>query len=247
MNQTNNVTSATNVKNDDNNKVITVNLEKLRELIQVNTTDKRFREVKFIIGSIVERLHCAMYHYEEYRHIMDQERNIKEHFEYLFDEDNKYYREKIAMVANVLSFMQSIHVVHDILAHLISYTLNIHFDDERYISLYNVHNKIKEKAEFSSIDSLLQKLIDNNDFKYIAANVNHSKHKYNISPSRYVDLRTKPIMTCSFSPFVYKNVEYEKRDVDVFFNSEFKREERIIITIENTIIDILEKRQESGE
>lgn len=239
MNQSNK-TSDTNIKKNEK-EAITVNLQKLRDLIEKNTTDERFKEVKLIIESIIERLHCAMYHYEEYRHIMDRERDVKEHFEYLFNIDGKYYREKIAMVANVLSFMQSIHVVHDILAHLISYALNIHFDNEKYISLNNVYEKIKDKLELSSINSLLGELINNENFKYIVANVNHSKHKYNISPSRYVDLGTTPTMTCSFASFTHKNIEYEKRDVDEFFESEYSREERLILMIEIAIIDTLEK------
>lgn len=239
MNQSNQ-TSASNIKEDER-KAITVNLQKLRELIQVNTTDERFKEIKLIIESIIERLHCSMYHYEEYRKIMDRERDVKEHFEYFLNDDTKYYREKIAMVANVLAFMQSIHVVHDILAHLISYALNIHFDNERFISLNNVYEKIKDKPELSIINCLLEELINNENFKYIVAHVNHSKHKYNISPSRYVDLRTKPIMTCSFSSFTHKNIEYDKRDVDEFFESEYSREERIILMIEIAIIDTLEK------
>ena len=183
-------------------ETITADLEKLRALIKANTSDERFEQVRLIIGSIVERLHCAIYHYEEYKRIKDKKRNVKEHFDSILGDDSEYYWEKISMTANVLAFMQSLHVFHDILAHLISYALQIEFKKERNISLNNVYIRIKDKAEFTSIVNLLNELREHDDFKYISANVNHSKHKYSIGPSKYIDFRKEPVVTCSFSSFV---------------------------------------------
>ena len=224
-------------------KKISVDLEHLRNLMSNELSDERFMEAKKILDSIVERHNYARYHYREYRNIIDAKENVDgEHIlPFLVNDENLMLA--TAIEANILACMQHLHASHDILSHLLSYSLNIEFDDEQYITLNNVQKKMQGITKYTVINNLLNELIENENFKYLTANVNHSKHRYNIVPSIRIDLRDKPHIKCLFSSFVHKQTNYSEKDLDEFLKDELQRELLLVIDIENTVIDLLKDKE----
>ncbi len=209
-------------------------------MVETNISEERYGDFKLIINSLIDRQEYARYHYGEYRRIIDSKNNIYKQMTLIIAEGNKDYWDKVGISANALACIQNLHVVHDILAHLITYALDLKFKDERHITLKNVHSKIQEHIDYSSIDTLLVDLIENDNFNYMVANVNHSKHKYNIEPSITVSPMEEPSVACSFSQFNFHGKDYPKKDTDTFFKTEFNRELKLILHIENELIRILE-------
>ncbi len=230
--------------NNGKKSTISVDLVKLRSLVQTNMSEDRYGDFKLILNSLIDRQEYAKYHYREYRRIIDSKNNIYKQMTLVIAENNNDYWDKIGIRANALACIQNLHVVHDILAHLITYALDLKFKDERRITLKNVHSKIQENTDYSSIDNLLVDLIENDNFKYMVANVNHSKHKYNIEPSITVSPQKEPSVTCSFSQFSFHGIVYPEKDTDNFFKTEFNRELKLILYIENELIDILNRNVE---
>lgn len=226
---------------NSNENTISVDLVKLRNLVQTNIGEDRYSDFKLVINSLIDRQEYSKYHYREYRRIIDSKNSIHKQMNLIISDDSKDYWDKAGIRANALACIQNLHVVHDILAHLITYALDLKFKDERRISLKNVHSRIQEKIDYVSIDKLLVELIENDNFKYMVANVNHSKHKYNIEPSITVSPQQEPSVTCSFSQFTFHGIEYPEKDTDTFFKTEFSRELKLILHIENELIDILNR------
>lgn len=237
------VTQDTETNNSKEN-TISVDLVKLRNLVQTNMSEGRYGDFKLILNSLIDRQEYAKYHYREYRRIIDSKNNILKQMNLIMSDDNKDYQDMVGIKANALACIQNLHVIHDILAHLITYALSLEFKDERQITLKNAHSKIQEKIAYVSIDKLLVELTENDDFKYMVANVNHSKHKYNIEPSITVSPIKEPSVTCSFSKFSFHGKKYPEKDTDDFFKTEFNRELKLILHIENELIDILSKKIE---
>lgn len=230
------------VQDSSNENKISVNLVELRNLAQADMSEERYGAFELIINSLIDRQDYSRYHYKEYRRIIDSKNDIHKQMKLIISDDNKDYWDKVGIMTNALACIQNLHVVHDILAHLIAYALNLEFTNERYINLKNVHTRIQDNIDYSSVDKLLFELIENDDFRYLGAIVNHSKHKYNIKPSITVSPMEEPSVKCSFSEFSFHDIDYPEKDTDNFFKTEFNRELKLILRIENELINILSKR-----
>ena len=220
--------------------VISANLERLRSLAQKNISEERYKDLRLIIGSLVDRQEYAKYHYGEYRRIVDKKNNVHKQVALILSNNEEDYWDKVGIKSNIVVCMQHLHIVHDILAHLIAYTLDLKYDNERKITLRNVCQRIQTNTDFVDLSNLLVDLVDNDNFDYLVANVNHSKHKYNIEPSITVAPQEASPIKCVFSQFSHHKITYPKKNADEFIQEEFNRELRIIIQIENELIQILE-------
>ena len=220
--------------------VISANLEQLRNLAKKNISEKKYQDLKFIIGSLVDRQEYAKYHYREYRRIVDKKNDVHKQVALILSNNKEDYWDKVGIKSNIVVCMQHLHIVHDILAHLIAYALDLKYDNERNITLRNVCRRIQTNTDFVYLGNLLADLVDNDNFDYLVANVNHSKHKYNIEPSITVAPQETSPIKCEFSQFSHHEITYPKKNADEFIQEEFGRELKIIIQIENELIQILE-------
>ena len=220
--------------------VVSANLEQLRSLAQKNISQERYKDLRLIIGSLVDRQEYAKYHYREYRRIVDKKNDVHKQVALILSDNKEDYWDQVGIKSNIIACMQHLHTVHDILAHLIAYALDLKYDNERNITLKNVCHRIQTDTDFVDLGNLLVDLVDNDNFDYLVANVNHSKHKYNIEPSITVAPQEALPIKCDFSQFSHHNAKYPKKNADEFIQEEFNRELRIIIQIENELIQILE-------
>ncbi len=223
---------------------MTADLVRLRELAKRVLNTDGYEKVKLSIDSLSGRLEYAKYHYQQYKKLIDNKTDIVHKMKFMFSLDNSEQSEKIAIKANIIACMQNMHILHDILGYLICFSLNLQFDKERQINFSNVKNKIdsSKKNEYKNLLILLEIFSSNSDYKYLEDNVNHSKHKFQISPNLFIDMRQDECIHCEFTSFTHNENFYDKRDVDNFLNVEFNRELNLIIEIENELIKILEEK-----
>lgn len=194
------------------------NLALFRELIKKKYQHNHDDIIK-TLDSLNDRVEFAWYHYYSYKEDVGE---------------NWYLHSR----ANIVAFMQNLHSSHDILGHLIYYLLDLKFDKERYIYLHNVIEKI-DKSEYSNLVKLLTELTENDDFKYLNAYNNHSKHRHIVNPSFNLGVPDKKQFGFSFDAFVHERKKYCRRKVDDFLINEYNLESKLIIQIQNELIELL--------
>lgn len=194
-----------------------------RKLIQEKYQDNQEEIIK-TLNSLDARIMFAKYHFYEYKQITNEENWA------------------IIARANIVACMQNLHSSHDILGYLIYFILELEFDNLQNINLSNVILKI-DKSKYEYLIELLNELINHNDFEYLNAYTNHSKHRHIVNPIFNLGIPDIKQFGFSFDDFKYKKKTYEKRKVDEFLTNEYNRELQIIIQIENELINIIENKQ----
>lgn len=193
-----------------------------RKLIKEKYQDNQEEIIK-TLNSLDARIMFVKYHFHEYKQT---------------DRENWL----IVAQANIVACMQNLHSSHDILGYLIYFLLELEFDKPRNINLANVIPKI-DKANYTYLMELLNKLTNHEDYEYLNAYTNHSKHRHIVNPIFNLGIPDIKQFGFSFDAFEYRNNNYKKRKVDEFLTSEYYRESKIIIQIGNELIKIIENRQ----
>ncbi|MCT7507168.1 hypothetical protein [Aliarcobacter cryaerophilus] len=197
-------------------------LDLFRKLIKEKYQDNQEEIIK-TLNSLDARIMFAEYHFYEYKQITNEE--------------NWY----IISQANIVACMQNLHSSHDILGYLIYFLLELEFDTPKNIYLNKVFSKI-DKSKYTYLIELLDKLINHDDFKYLNAYTNHSKHRHIVNPIFNLGIPDIKKFGFSFDAFKYDKNNYEKRKVDEFLTNEYNREFQLIIQIENELINIIENK-----
>lgn len=198
-------------------------LDTFRKLIQKRYQNNQEEIIK-ALNSLDARIMFAEYHFYEYKKITNEENWV------------------IVAQANIVACMQNLHSSHDILGYLIYFILELEFDNPRNINLSNVILKI-DKSKYEYLIELLNELINHDDFEYLNAYTNHSKHRHIINPIFNLGIPDIKKFGFYFDAFKYDKNDYEKRKVDEFLTNEYNREFQIIIQIENELINIIETKQ----
>lgn len=214
-------------------------VKKLYILIEKNICKK----AKESINSLVKRQEFANYHYVEYKKILDSKDNNYKKINLIFDD----YSDNIKIQANVIACMQNMHSAFDILGHVIYYSLNLEANQETKIQEHKISIKTlgeklrqvqsKNINQYNNLSLLLEKLIENSDFKHLDAIVNTSKHRYLINSDFTI---SDNFATYFFDSFKYKETDYQKCIVNDFIEREYNREKEFFIKIGNEIIEILQ-------
>ena len=213
---------------------------KLKNLVESLHGEDAHAKVREALDSLIDRQYYAKYHFDTYRDILTNKDDIRKKMSFVLLVNDSEYRDRIALEANIIACLQSLHTVHDLLAYMIVYTLLIDFDDESRINIYSLKDKVSNSPRYQKLLDLLNELTNHVNFKYLAAASNHSKHRFHIGPQTGLDMRESENLKCTFIPFDYKGVHYPKKEIDKFFNSEYSRESTLIIKIENELISLLE-------
>jgi hypothetical protein len=201
-----------------------------------------YSELSPCLGSIVERQEFARFHFHEARDaladFMATEHSSSEVLDLIFGreaESTDSYRENsFKAKAHLVACIQNMHSVLDILGHVIYYSLNLKTATrDRDITLNHVFRSISKIAEYRHLEGQLQGLMAHEDYRYLNALVNRSKHKSVISPSLNMNMR-KPENECkefAFPHFRHNNRDFQKRLAYEFVESEFDRQGKRVIEI----------------
>lgn len=218
------------------------NLDNLRQLCSEN---RNIAKINKIIESLHDRQDYARYHFKEFQRLSIHT-DKSELIMVAISEDNKMKEKRLGLKANIMACIQSIHITHDLLSQLISKILELEIIDRR-ISFYEVVKKLSnlENIKYKILLELLIKLRGEkvkekiSYFDYITAIVNHSKHTFTIEPAFKTTFFSEVHRICYFAEFTYKGNLYPEIDAEFLINSEYIRESKLIIEIENELISIL--------
>lgn len=231
-----------------------VDLQKLKSLC-INNINLEI--ISKIIDSLHDRQDYARYHYKEYERLLDEKKSAAEVIMLAISPDQQYELHRIAMKANIISCIQNMHIIHDLLGFLILKVLDLKIvkngKEVKNIYLRTVINELTSSKDnrYTSLLNLLIQLggkdVKNQPlyFDYLCEIVNHSKHKYTIEPKFNTNLG-KIERICYFDSFTHNKL-HEKMDAIFFINTEYNREAKLIIEIENELITILENDKEESK
>ncbi len=221
-----------------------VNLGKLRQLSQKN---KNIIKINKIIESLHDRQDYAKYHFKEFKKLSSFN-NEAELVKSWHTMDKESFDKRLALKANIMACIQSIHITHDLLAQLIFNVLNLTKAEKEKLYFYTVITILKrlKNDKYKNLIELLTKLrggnLENKSsyFNYLRAIVNHSKHTYTIEPKRKLSFSPNAHQRFYFEEFKYSDILYKEIDAEFLINSEYNRESKLIIEIENELINILQ-------
>lgn len=222
------------------------NLQKLQELCLDN---QHFEIIKKIIDGLHNRQEYAIYHYHEYKKITESIETLSEVFRLALLLDENSYSKQVALKANIMACLHNMHITHDLLGQLIDKVLNLNIKGKIYLQTVINHLTINTNLQYANLVTLLHKFAGptiekaHPFFQYLADIVNHSKHQYTIEPIFKTNLQGQATRSCCFNSFKKGKNSYEEMDSDFFINTEYNREAKLIIQIENELINILQKEQ----
>jgi len=192
------------------------------------------------LNSLIERQDFTRYHYHEAKNILEKYMNeintAEEIFQLVFSdpgsETEKFETDRLRARAHITGCIQSLHSVSDIFSHVIYYSLNLkHAKNERDITLYNVKKWLDQEKNHHELKNSLEKLTDHQNYKYLTAISNYSKHRSIISINFQLNLKKsgKEMKELVFPPFTYNGKRYPSMPAYEFLTSEFDRESKLII------------------
>ena len=219
--------------NKENN--LTVNLALLKELINQKNGNVESKKIEAIIESLHDRQDFARYHYNLFKNTISNVETDSSKLKMAFGTNYDARKNKITIKANILACIHSIHITHDILAYLIVAALKIDLS-AREISFQKVQEKING---FVNLKNQMNQFSNHDDYKYLTSYINHSKHRYHIEPQMTWHFVGDKHYTVQFSGFVFKGNNYPPCDAEEFLIREYDRESRLIVKIENELINIL--------
>lgn len=220
-------------------------LKKLLELCANN------KEIGQIIESLHDKQEYCIYHYLEYKKITESFDTQLKAIKFVFGLDEDTYAKQIALKASIMACLHNMHITHDLLGQLIYRALNLPISEDK-VYLRSVIRYLNEQNDdrYSSLVNLLNQLAGKTKneahqyLQYLEDIVNHSKHRYTIEPKFKTNLKRPQERSCYFEAFTKDGRFHKEMDAIFFINTEYNREAKLIILIENELISILENKAE---
>ncbi|MDD4884040.1 hypothetical protein [Sulfuricurvum sp.] len=211
-------------------------LKKLKELCGNN------KLISQIIESLHNRQDYAIYHCREYEKITELVNTSDKAIRFFLSNDV----EIIALKANIMACLHNMHITHDLLGQLICRTLNLKIQGQVYLRKVVTHLNEQQDDRYRDLVNLLNLLAGSTNikaplyFQYLVDIVNHSKHRFTIEPKCKTNLQGQVTWSCYFEAFTKDGRSHNEMDAIFFINTEYNREAKLIIQIENELINILE-------
>ncbi len=216
-----------------------VDLAKLKSFARQTVIKSEADKIDKTIESLHDRQEYARYHYHTYKNIISKVDNDLSKIKLALKIEDADWKDTIAIKANITSCIQSIHITHDILAYLIAKVLQLEINENK-IYLGTVRDNIKT---YTNLKKLLQAFTEYSDYNYLTSYVNHNKHRFHIDSKLMFHFTGNKHFTASFEAFNYKGKSYEMQEIDAFILREYNREQKLILEVENELINILEAQQ----
>ena len=143
--------------------------------------------------------------------------------------------------AHVTACVQSLHAMADIFAHAIYYTLGYNLKpsplSERNININSVLRVLQQTQEHQSLLQEMALLVSGDDYTYLDALSNHSKHRSLIRTGLWANMTGKKLepYTLEFQEFIYDKKPYPRRSILPFLQSEFDRQSSRIFEAGNVL------------
>lgn len=198
------------------------------------------------IDSIVQRRTFAGYHFREAKRILDGVIGDREHFEMVgvvmgaYDkEPGEFEWARIQAAAHITSCVHSMHSLADILAHVIYLCLGMNRNPESEIAARQINlHSVRDRLPSGTIKELVGQLLSHENFVYLSALNNHSKHRSIVGVPYSVDLTGEDTEAHGpkFDSFNFDETQhYQQRWVRPFLTAEFDRQESLLMQIGNAL------------
>lgn len=193
-----------------------------------------YRNAKNLFDAYVGKLHSPMSYFQMSMGCVDD----------VADEFNQYILEA---GAHVTACVQSLHAMGDIFAHAIYFALGNNLEltrkGEQKLYLSGVRKKLCQAAGHQSLVRELDSLVSGDDFIYLCALDNRSKHRSLIRSEFRTDLKGKKPdpYTLEFQEFSYDKDKkpYPRRSILPFLQSEIDRQSSRIHEAGNVLNSVL--------
>lgn len=224
---------------------LTWDLEEARALILRRFGKAQLELARQSLGSTIDRQDFAHYHYHEASNFLDAyiakissspNGALRSIFGAADEEEECDFNVRIAKIgAHVTACVQSMHAIADIFAHGVYYALGYNLQSsplpERGINIRSVTTKLNESFTHKDLGIALAKLSSGDDFKYLSALANHSKHRSLVKPALWHDMTGTAEVphTLQFQDFVYDGISYPRREIRPFLEAEYNRQALLIV------------------
>jgi len=230
------------------------NLKSLRDKVEYLYGEDQRNILSSCLESVVYREYYARFHYQEAKQLVFDFLSTRNDFSSLAPlvfggtgEDQIEFRKRCVFAeAHVISCLQSIHSLYDIMSHVIYYSLGMNKKSEcmireNMIGIKSVYKKLVFLKMHKKISDEIYSTINNDNFNYLSAIVNHSKHRSIINLCFTVDIGDpeKDLYEFNFNSFVYSGVSYLPRSAFVFIDEEYERCSKQINSIGRSLNYIL--------
>ncbi|MCP1486356.1 hypothetical protein J3D48_002669 [Pseudomonas fluorescens] len=218
----------------------TWNLEALKNAVHQRYGREQEKALTPSLNSIVQRGGFAKFHYSEAKRLM--EAATAAHIEpgemmmLILSNDTAnaaFQQARFQAAAHITACVQNMHSTADILAHAVYFALGMNLDPAlslkpHLISIGNVMKNVTAEP----IITRLTELVDHDDFRYLSALNNHSKHRSIVDLPYSLDLTTTPNPSgLKFAAFKYKEEEFPARWAMQTLDSEYGRQSKFLIGI----------------
>lgn len=208
---------------------MTWDLKELKNKVINKYDNEQYNLLDPCLTSIDKRQRFARYHFSEIKKLLNIDAVD-------FLKDKWIYR--LHVEAHIFAIVQCMHGITDTLAHVIYYALALNKSLENSKIEFNKLNiiKVKERLmlnyKYKDLVELITQLICNDNYKFINAYVNHSKHSYLIGSSLLIgDSKKVNLDQFVSSKFVHKSTSYDERSILEFLESEYYRQAMLIVAI----------------
>lgn len=230
----------------------TWNREEVKHLVAFSYGKTQAELAYQSMNSTIDRQEYARYHYHNAKKLFDQHVE-KLHSPISFMKASIESSEELNQCiweigAHVTACVQSLHSMGDIFAHAIYYALGYNLKQppplsERKIDLHSVKRELEKTAEHVNLAQELVLLASGDDFTYLGALSNHSKHRSLIRTGMWGYITGKKLdpYTLEFQEFIYDKKTYPSRSILPFLQSEFDRQSLRIHEAGNVLNSVLKR------
>ncbi|NWC83154.1 hypothetical protein HX798_23105 [Pseudomonas putida] len=197
------------------------------------------KELTPSLNSLVQRGAFAKYHYLEAKRLLETATQAHtqpgEMMLLLLGNDSAsagLRQARFQAAAHLTACVQSMHATADTLAHAVYFALGMNLDQATYLEPRSVTIwKVKEKLSTGPIKNLLAELVDHDDFKYLSALCNHSKHRSIVDIPFSLEMTATYPSGIKFGVFKYNGNEISDRWALPTLDAEYARQSSLIIAI----------------
>jgi len=218
------------------------NLKQLRDSVEhLYGRDQRLA-ITPSLDSIEQRQGFASYHYQEAVRIItdatctqDNDLQIALLF-FGFDEEasRKFQQAGFQAAAHITACVQSMHTVADMLAHSLYYAFGMNLVEEKILAPHRIGIRaVYQRLPDGEVKEQVNVLVAHNDFVYLSALTNHSKHRSMVKANYSLDLTGEASSShgLRFSGFEYDGERYPERWVKPTLESEYNRQAVLVVNI----------------
>lgn len=240
--------------------MIAWNVEETRKLVRILYGPTQLEIVRNSISSVVYRQRYAKFHFQEVKTILAVYIGIhleSKHINNMLllrntDEQNDFEYCQTKVGAHITAFIQIANSLTEILATMVYFSLGYYLPSpsmiENKITLPNMQHFLSENTEYLTLSKIFGSILDNKDWKHLAALANHSKYWNLVKATLWFDATGKPQnpYTLKFEEFRHNGENYADLVVLSFLENIYNYLSGTVIEIGSAVNAILLKKTQSN-